>query len=200
MRCRRLPFSAERSGARDRLPPRFAREELQHVAGNWFSDENRVVVLTHLTVGGEEADAADVLTYRDGKLVKFQTAGDTALLERVFGSNEYSSEARRRKSAGISRRHFTFRPRRHLHAVLVVRSRVTVSWLSSCPPASSSASLSRIAFPAAQAVAQAVVSATAARALGSCAARRAPVVGLSAVATRARNSSAAAQSLAARSA
>jgi hypothetical protein len=27
-----------------------------------------------------------VLTYRDGKLVKFQTAGDTALLERAFGS------------------------------------------------------------------------------------------------------------------
>jgi len=52
----------------------------------WFSDEDRVVVLTHITVGGEEADSADVLTYRDGKLVKFQTAGDTALLERVFGS------------------------------------------------------------------------------------------------------------------
>jgi hypothetical protein len=27
-----------------------------------------------------------VLTYRDGMLVKFQSAGDTALLERVFGS------------------------------------------------------------------------------------------------------------------
>jgi len=52
----------------------------------WFSDEERVVVLTHITVGGEQADSADVLTYRDGKLVKFQTAGDTALLERVFGS------------------------------------------------------------------------------------------------------------------
>lgn len=52
----------------------------------WFSDNERVVVLTHITVGGEEADAADVLTYRDGKLVKFQTAGDTALLERVFGA------------------------------------------------------------------------------------------------------------------
>ena len=52
----------------------------------WFSDEERVVVLTRITVGGEEADSADVLTYRDGKLVKFQTAGDTALLERVFGS------------------------------------------------------------------------------------------------------------------
>ena len=53
---------------------------------HWFSDEDRVVVLTQITVGGEQADAADVLTYRDGKLVKFQTAGDTALYERVFGS------------------------------------------------------------------------------------------------------------------
>ncbi len=52
----------------------------------WFSDEDRVVVLTHVTVAGEEADSADVLTYRDGEVVKFQTAGDTALFERVFGS------------------------------------------------------------------------------------------------------------------
>jgi uncharacterized protein len=52
----------------------------------WFSDEDRVVVLTHIKLGGGDADSPDVLTYRDGKLVKFQTAGDTALLERVFGS------------------------------------------------------------------------------------------------------------------
>ena len=52
----------------------------------WFSDEDRVVVLTQVTLAGEQADSADVLTYRDGNLVKFQTAGDTALLERVFGS------------------------------------------------------------------------------------------------------------------
>jgi ketosteroid isomerase-like protein len=52
----------------------------------WFSDDERVVVLTHITIEGGEADSADVLTYRDGKLVKFQSAGDTALLERVFGS------------------------------------------------------------------------------------------------------------------
>ena len=52
----------------------------------WFSDADRVVVLTHITVAGEDADSADVLTYRDGKVVKFQSAGDTALLERVFGS------------------------------------------------------------------------------------------------------------------
>ena len=53
----------------------------------WFSDEERVVALVHQRYGnGEEADAADVLTYRDGKLVRFQTAGDTAMLERIFGA------------------------------------------------------------------------------------------------------------------
>jgi ketosteroid isomerase-like protein len=53
----------------------------------WFSDDDRVVALCHATLAGEEYDSADVLTYRDGKLAKFQTAGDTALLERVFGSS-----------------------------------------------------------------------------------------------------------------
>jgi len=52
----------------------------------WLSDDERVVVLTHITAHGEEADTVDVLTYRDGKLVKFQTATDTAMLERVYGT------------------------------------------------------------------------------------------------------------------
>jgi ketosteroid isomerase-like protein len=52
----------------------------------WFSDDERVVVLTQVTLAGEQADSVDVCTYRDGLLVKFQTAGDTALFERVFGS------------------------------------------------------------------------------------------------------------------
>ena len=52
----------------------------------WFSDDERVVVLARVTIGGEQSDSADVLTYRDGKLIKFQTAGDTALQERIFGS------------------------------------------------------------------------------------------------------------------
>lgn len=52
----------------------------------WFSDDERVVVLTQIRLAGEQADSADVLTFRDGKLVKFQTAGDTALIERVFGT------------------------------------------------------------------------------------------------------------------
>jgi ketosteroid isomerase-like protein len=53
---------------------------------HWFADEERVVVLTQITVAGEKADSADVLTFdSEAKLVKFQTAGDTALFERVFG-------------------------------------------------------------------------------------------------------------------
>lgn len=52
----------------------------------WFADDERVVVLTHTRIDGGEADQADVLTYRDEKVVKFQSAADTALLERVFGS------------------------------------------------------------------------------------------------------------------
>ena len=53
----------------------------------WFADGDRVVVLAQTTVAGDTSDSADVLTFNaDGKLIKFQTAGDTALQERHFGS------------------------------------------------------------------------------------------------------------------
>jgi uncharacterized protein len=52
----------------------------------WFADDERVVVLTRVTLGGQEADEADVLTFRGGQVVKFQSAADTALLEQVYGS------------------------------------------------------------------------------------------------------------------
>ena len=54
---------------------------------HWYADEERVVVLTQTSLAGETADTVDVLTFNaDGKVSKFQTAGDTALFERVFGS------------------------------------------------------------------------------------------------------------------
>ncbi len=53
---------------------------------HWFSDDERVVVLAHTSMGSDESDTADVMTFRDGKLVKFQTAGDTASMERHFGT------------------------------------------------------------------------------------------------------------------
>jgi uncharacterized protein len=51
---------------------------------HWFADDERVVVLTQVSLAGENYDAADVLTFSGGKLVRFQTAGDTSLLERTF--------------------------------------------------------------------------------------------------------------------
>jgi uncharacterized protein len=65
---------------------KLAEKEFTTAPQFWLSDEDRVVVLTQTTLAGEHADQADVLTYRDGKLIRFQSAGDTALLERVFGS------------------------------------------------------------------------------------------------------------------
>ncbi|WP_107765923.1 nuclear transport factor 2 family protein [Nocardioides terrigena] len=52
----------------------------------FLGDDERVVVLTSITLDGETADQADVLTFRDGKVVKFQSAGDTAMQERIWGT------------------------------------------------------------------------------------------------------------------
>lgn len=46
----------------------------------WFADEERVCVLSHVRFAGGETDTADLLTFRDGRVVKFQTATDTELL------------------------------------------------------------------------------------------------------------------------
>ena len=52
----------------------------------FLADDDVVVVLAHTTAGGESALLADVLTYRDGKVVQVESFGDTAMLERVFGT------------------------------------------------------------------------------------------------------------------
>ena len=64
---------------------KFAEKNLKVNPQFWFSDDERVVVLTENELDGHKSDTADVLTFRDGKLVKFQTAGDTAMLEEIFG-------------------------------------------------------------------------------------------------------------------
>lgn len=65
---------------------RLAEQGLATNPQYWFADGDRVVALCQVTLGGETYDAADVLTFRDGKLVQFQSAGDTALAERLFGT------------------------------------------------------------------------------------------------------------------
>lgn len=53
---------------------------------HFIADGDHVVVLTRTTAEGQQAEQADVLTFRDGKVVKFQSAGDTALQEKIWGS------------------------------------------------------------------------------------------------------------------
>jgi ketosteroid isomerase-like protein len=53
---------------------------------HFLADDDRVVVLTSTTADGHSADSVDVLTFRDGKVVKFQIATDTALQEHIWGS------------------------------------------------------------------------------------------------------------------
>jgi uncharacterized protein len=50
-----------------------------------LGDGDDVVVVTKVTAGGESALQADVLSYRNGKLVKAVTIGDTAMFEKVYG-------------------------------------------------------------------------------------------------------------------
>lgn len=52
----------------------------------FLADGDVVVVLSQVTAGGESAPGADVYTFRDGKVVKAQNFGDTAMAERVYGT------------------------------------------------------------------------------------------------------------------
>ena len=51
-----------------------------------IAEGDHVVVLARVTADGQSSDQANVLTFRDGKVAKFQSAGDTALEERIWGS------------------------------------------------------------------------------------------------------------------
>jgi ketosteroid isomerase-like protein len=54
----------------------------------FLADDDVVVVLSNISVKGEQAEhaeQADVLTYRDGKVVQFRSLSDTAMQVRVYG-------------------------------------------------------------------------------------------------------------------
>jgi ketosteroid isomerase-like protein len=65
---------------------RLAQKGLKANPQYWFADGDKVVALVQVTIGDETFDSADVMTFRDGKMVKWQSAGDTAAMERIFGS------------------------------------------------------------------------------------------------------------------
>jgi ketosteroid isomerase-like protein len=52
----------------------------------FFADGDVVVVLTEITAGGETSQEADVWTLQDGKIIQAQIFGDTAMQEKIFGT------------------------------------------------------------------------------------------------------------------
>jgi ketosteroid isomerase-like protein len=57
----------------------------------FLADGDVVVAQTEVTAGGETSQEADVFTFRDGKIVKAQSFGDTAMQERIFGTKRVAA-------------------------------------------------------------------------------------------------------------
>jgi uncharacterized protein len=56
-----------------------------------LADGDTVVVFSEATVGDETSQDVEVFTMRDGKVVRAQTYGDTALMERVYGRKQFAA-------------------------------------------------------------------------------------------------------------
>jgi ketosteroid isomerase-like protein len=70
---------------------RLAEKSTQVETKRFLADGEVVMVLTQVTVGAETADEADVFEFRDGKVVKVHSFGDTAMQERIFGSKRVAT-------------------------------------------------------------------------------------------------------------
>lgn len=51
----------------------------------FLADGDTVVVLSEVSVGGERGHSAEVYTIRNGKTVRVEVYGDTAMMERQYG-------------------------------------------------------------------------------------------------------------------
>jgi len=72
-------------GELGQLFTRLAEKSTQATPQRFVSDDELVVVLADVTVGGEHGRDADVFTIRNGKAVRVEMYTDTALMERVYG-------------------------------------------------------------------------------------------------------------------
>ena len=70
----------------------LAEKRLTVKVNGLVAEGDTVVALTEVSVGGETGQNADVFTVRDGKTVRAQVHGDTAMLERVFGTRELGAD------------------------------------------------------------------------------------------------------------
>ena len=55
------------------------------------AEGDTVVAITEVTAGGETGEDADVFTVRNGKTVRAEIHGDTALMERVYGKKQLAT-------------------------------------------------------------------------------------------------------------
>jgi ketosteroid isomerase-like protein len=63
----------------------FMSKQFSTAPHDFVADGDKVVVLTTVSLDGESAESADVLTYNsDGKLVAFDTLSDSTIADRVF--------------------------------------------------------------------------------------------------------------------
>ena len=65
---------------------KVAEQSFTTTPSRFLADDDVVVVLSQVSVGGESGLQADEFTYREGRIVKAQNYGDSALFERVFGT------------------------------------------------------------------------------------------------------------------
>jgi ketosteroid isomerase-like protein len=56
-----------------------------------IAEGDTVVAITEVSVDGQSGEDADIMTIRDGKTVRMEVHGDTALLERVYGKKELAT-------------------------------------------------------------------------------------------------------------
>jgi uncharacterized protein len=56
-----------------------------------LAEGDTVLAITEVTVDGETSEDVDVMTIRDGKTVRMEVHGDTALLERIYGKKELAA-------------------------------------------------------------------------------------------------------------
>jgi hypothetical protein len=57
----------------------------------FIADGDTVVVLSEASVGGETSQDVEVYTLRDGKSVRVQVYGDTAMMERQYGKKQVAT-------------------------------------------------------------------------------------------------------------
>src|SRR5689334_4394084 len=70
---------------------RLAEKDLTVKLNRLVAEGDTVVALTEVSAGGESGDDADVFVIRDGKTVRVEAHGDTALMERVYGKKQLAA-------------------------------------------------------------------------------------------------------------